>query len=138
MEREQLALQSTGYIELLRRNRDFRQLWLGQVVSQMGDWFNTIALYTIVLDLTGSGRAVGLVLVARFLPSVIVGPASGVIADRFSRRSIMIVSDIARAAVVEELIVFGRQEGFAYQRGNLLVRHRDAALLADLRDQLAT
>lgn len=91
---------STGYVELLRRNRDFRQLWLGQVVSQMGDWFDTIALYTIVLNLTGSGRAVGLVLVARFLPSVIVGPASGVIADRFSRRSIMIMSDVARAFVV--------------------------------------
>lgn len=91
---------STGYVELLRRNRNFRQLWLGQVVSQMGDWFDTIALYTIVLNLTGSGRAVGLVLVARFLPSVIVGPASGVIADRFSRRSIMIMSDVARAVVV--------------------------------------
>jgi MFS family permease len=91
---------STGYVDLLRRNRDFRQLWLGQVVSQMGDWFDTIALYTIVLNLTGSGRAVGLVLVARFLPSVIVGPASGVLADRFSRRSIMIMSDVARAVVV--------------------------------------
>ena len=91
---------SGGYVELLRRNRDFRRLWLGQVVSQMGDWFNTIALYTIVLDLTGSGRAVGLVLVARFLPSVIVGPASGVLADRFSRRSIMIISDVLRALVV--------------------------------------
>ncbi|HYO90331.1 MAG TPA: MFS transporter [Pyrinomonadaceae bacterium] len=90
----------TGYVELLRRNRIFRRLWLGQVVSQMGDWFNTIALYTIVLDLTGSGRAVGLVLVARFLPSVIVGPASGVLADRFSRRSIMIISDVLRALVV--------------------------------------
>jgi MFS family permease len=90
----------TGYVDLLRRNRDFRQLWLGQVVSQMGDWFNTIALYTIVLNLTGSGRAVGLVLVARFLPSVVVGPASGVIADRFSRRSIMIISDVVRAVVV--------------------------------------
>jgi MFS family permease len=90
----------TGYVDLLRRNRDFRQLWLGQVVSQMGDWFDTIALYTIVLNLTGSGRAVGLVLVARFLPSVILGPASGVIADRFSRRSIMIISDVVRAVVV--------------------------------------
>jgi MFS family permease len=90
----------TGYVDLLRRNRDFRQLWLGQVVSQMGDWFDTIALYTIVLNLTGSGRAVGLVLVARFLPSVVVGPASGVIADRFSRRSIMIMSDVVRAVVV--------------------------------------
>ena len=52
-----------GYIDLLRRNRSFRQLWLGQVVSQMGDWFNTIALYTMILNLTGSGRDVGLLLV---------------------------------------------------------------------------
>src|SRR5262245_42982130 len=89
-----------GYIDLLRRNRSFRQLWLGQVVSQMGDWFNTIALYTIILQLTGSGRDVGLLLVARFVPSFLFGPISGVIADRFSRQRIMIVSDILRAVVV--------------------------------------
>ena len=89
-----------GYLELLRYNRDFRQLWLGQVVSQMGDWFNTIALYTIILNLTGSGRDIGLMMVARFLPSFIFGPLSGVLADRFSRRSIMIVSDLLRALVV--------------------------------------
>jgi predicted MFS family arabinose efflux permease len=89
-----------GYIELLRGNRSFRQVWLGQVVSQMGDWFDTIALYTIILNLTGSGRAVGLLLVARFLPSFIFGSLSGVVADRFSRRSIMIVSDLLRAVVV--------------------------------------
>jgi len=75
-------------------------LWLGQVVSQMGDWFNTIALYTIILNLTGSGRAVGLLMVARFVPSFVFGPVSGVLADRFSRRSIMIVSDLLRALVV--------------------------------------
>lgn len=89
-----------GYIDLLRRNRAFRQLWLGQVVSQMGDWFNTIALYTIILNLTGSGRDVGLLLVARFLPSFLFGPLSGVVADRFSRQRIMIVTDILRALVV--------------------------------------
>jgi Na+/melibiose symporter-like transporter len=89
-----------GYIELLRQNRGFRQLWLGQVVSQIGDWFNTIALYTIILNLTGSGRDVGLLLVARFVPSFLFGPLSGVIADRFSRRSIMIISDLLRAVVV--------------------------------------
>lgn len=89
-----------GYIELLRGNRDFRQVWLGQVVSQMGDWFNTIALYTIILNLTGSGRAVGLLLVARFVPSFVFGSLSGVVADRFSRRTIMIVSDLLRAVVV--------------------------------------
>ena len=89
-----------GYIELLRGNRNFRQLWLGQVVSQMGDWFDTIALYTIILNLTGSGRDVGLLLVARFVPSFLFGSVSGVVADRFSRRTIMIVSDVLRAFVV--------------------------------------
>ncbi|HEX8335380.1 MAG TPA: MFS transporter [Pyrinomonadaceae bacterium] len=89
-----------GYTGLLRRNRDFRYLWLGQVVSQLGDWFDTIALFTLVLKLTGSGKAVGLVLVARFLPSVVLGPLSGVLADRFDRRRIMIASDAARALVV--------------------------------------
>ena len=92
--------ESVGYIELLRTNRSFRQLWLGQVVSQMGDWFDTIALYTIILNLTGSGRDVGLLLVARFVPSFLFGPLSGVIADRFSRQKIMIVTDILRAVVV--------------------------------------
>jgi MFS family permease len=66
----------------------------------LGDWFNTIALYSIVLNLTGSGRAVGLVLVARFLPTFIAGPLAGVIADRYSRRTIMIVSDLLRAIIV--------------------------------------
>jgi len=89
-----------GYVDLLRRNRSFRQLWLGQVVSQMGDWFDTLALYTLILQLTGSGRDVGLLLVARFVPSFFFGPISGVIADRFSRRQIMIISDILRAFVV--------------------------------------
>ena len=89
-----------GYIDLLRRNRAFRQLWLGQVVSQMGDWFDTIALYTIILNLTGSGRDVGLLLVARFVPSFLFGPLSGVVADRFSRQKIMIISDLLRAVVV--------------------------------------
>jgi MFS family permease len=99
-ERERTQQTSVGYVALLRRNRSFRQLWLGQVVSQLGDWFDTIAVYTLVLKLTGSGRAVGLVLVARFLPSVVTGPLSGVVADRFSRRTIMIVSDFVRALVV--------------------------------------
>lgn len=89
-----------GYIEVLRGNRGFRQVWLGQVVSQMGDWFDTIALYTIILNLTGSGRAIGLLMVARFVPSFVFGSLSGVVADRFSRRSIMIVSDLLRAVVV--------------------------------------
>ena len=103
-------LKPIGYIDLLRRNRNFRQLWLGQVVSQMGDWFDTIALYTIILNLTGSGRDVGLLLVARFVPSFLCGPLSGVVADRFSRRTIMIVSDVLRAVVVLGFLVVRRAD----------------------------
>ncbi|HWF90223.1 MAG TPA: MFS transporter [Pyrinomonadaceae bacterium] len=99
-----------GYIALLRSNRSFRQLWLGQVVSQMGDWFDTIALYTIILKLTGSGRDVGLLMVARFVPSFFFGPISGVLADRFSRQRIMIVSDILRAVVVLGFLLVRRPE----------------------------
>src|SRR6185503_11925613 len=91
---------AVGYGELLSENRNFRLLWLGQVVSQMGDWFDTIAVYTIALRLTGSSRSVALIMVARFLPTVVLGPGAGVIADRFSRRSIMIASDVMRALVV--------------------------------------
>jgi MFS family permease len=99
-----------GYVGLLRRNRDFRLLWLGQIVSQLGDWFDTIAVMAIVLRLTGSGRAVGLIFVTRFLPSVFVSPLSGVIADRFSRRKIMIASDLARALVVLGFLLVRRPE----------------------------
>lgn len=109
-DREGRSIPSSGYLELLRENRDFRHLWLGQVVSQLGDWFDTIALYTLVLALTGSGRAIGLVLVARFLPSFIVGPLSGVIADRFNRRTIMIVSDLLRAVVVLGFLLVRRPD----------------------------
>lgn len=104
------SIPPSGYLELLRDNRNFRRLWLGQVVSQLGDWFDTIALYTLVLALTGSGRAIGLVLVARFLPSFIVGPLSGVVADRFNRRTIMIVSDLLRAMVVLGFLLVRRPD----------------------------
>lgn len=104
------GLESVGYAELLRGNREFRMLWLGQVVSQMGDWFDTIAVYTIVLRLTGSGRAVALIMVARFLPSVVMGPLSGVVADRFSRRTIMITADLLRAVVVLGFLLVRRPD----------------------------
>ena len=103
-------VRSVGYLELLRGNRSFRMLWLGQVVSQMGDWFDTIAVYTIALTLTGSGRAVALIMVARFLPSVVMGPLSGVIADRFSRRAIMITADLLRALVVLGFLLVRRPD----------------------------
>jgi Major Facilitator Superfamily len=92
--------QPTGYIALLRRNKPFRRIWYGQVVSQLGDWFDSIALYALLLRLTGSGQAVGLLLVAQFLPSTIMGLWAGVLVDRLPRRLVMIVSDLGRALLV--------------------------------------
>lgn len=93
-------MHTIGYIALLRRNRPFRRLWYGQVVSQLGDWLDSIALFTLMLNLTGSGRAVGLLLVAEFLPATLVGPFAGVIVDRLPRKLVLIASDLGRALLV--------------------------------------
>ncbi|MFL5805966.1 MAG: MFS transporter, partial [Roseiflexaceae bacterium] len=95
-----MSTQSIGYIALLRRNRPFRLLWYGQVVSQLGDWFDSIALYALLLRLTGSGQAVGALMVTQFLPSTIVGLWSGVVIDRLPRKLVMIVADLGRALLV--------------------------------------
>src|SRR5262249_13481108 len=64
------------------------------------DWFDSIALFTLLLNLTGSGQAVGGLLVAQFLPSALVGPWAGVLVDRLPRRMVLIVADIGRALLV--------------------------------------
>jgi MFS family permease len=89
-----------GYFELLRLRPAYRQLWLGSVVSLAGDWFTLIALYTLLQQYTGKSESVGLMLAARFFPLAIFAPAAGVIADRLSRRHIMIACDVLRAVVV--------------------------------------
>ncbi len=91
---------SRGYVDLLRENSEFRRLWFGQIVSQLGDWLNTIALYSIALKLTGSGQSIALILVTRFLSTVFASPLAGVVADRFNRRKIMIISDLVRVVIV--------------------------------------
>lgn len=89
-----------GYLALLRSNKNFRRLWYGQIVSQLGDWLDSVALFALVLRLTGSGQAVGLLFVAEFLPGAIVGPFAGVLIDRLPRRLVLIASDLVRAALV--------------------------------------
>ncbi|MEI7642821.1 MAG: MFS transporter [Chloroflexales bacterium] len=96
---------SVGYVALLRRNQPFRRLWYGQVVSQLGDWLDSIALFTLLLNLTNSGEAVGLLLVAQFLPGALVGPFAGVVVDRLPRRMVLIFSDLGRALLVLLLLL---------------------------------
>ena len=66
----------------------------------MGNWFNYIAVFVLLNELAGSGVAVSWFLIAKFMPTAVLAPAAGVIADRFSRKKIMIFCDIGRIFVV--------------------------------------
>ena len=90
-----------AYLTLLRRNRNYRLLWLAQIVSELGDWFYTLAVYNLLLDLTGSkAQAVGLAVVLQVLPSTFAAPTAGVLNDRISRKRIMIGADLVRFFIV--------------------------------------
>lgn len=93
-------MSTPGYLEVLRRRPAYRRIWLGSVVSLLGDWFTLIALYSLLEETTGSGGAVGLMLFVRFLPAALLGPIAGVVADRFPRRTILVTCDLIRAVVV--------------------------------------
>jgi predicted MFS family arabinose efflux permease len=99
-----------GYVELLRGNRHFRRLTIGRLISQTGDWFNSVALFTLLLNLTGSGEAIGLVLIIKLLPQFLVGPLAGVVADRFNRKAIMIWADVLRGLLVFGFLFVERRE----------------------------
>ncbi|HYO80722.1 MAG TPA: MFS transporter [Bryobacteraceae bacterium] len=89
-----------AYVRLLRGNRNFRLLWLAQLVSEIGDWLYAVAIYSLVLEVTGSAQAVAFAFVLQVLPQFFVSPACGVLNDRLSRRRLMILADWARAAIV--------------------------------------
>jgi predicted MFS family arabinose efflux permease len=95
---------------VVRDNRDFRRLYAANAVSQMGDWFNVVALFSLLLELTGKGEAVAIALLTRFVPSFFAGPAAGVLADRLPRRTILVASDLLRAGVVLCLLFIRRPD----------------------------
>ncbi len=93
--------------------RDFRLVWLGQAVSMLGDQFHFVALAWLVLDLTGSGLALGMVLVAASIPRAILIVVGGALADRIPPRRLILVSDVARGltvGILTGLILSGRIE----------------------------
>jgi len=88
-----------GFTALLKNNRNYRLTWSGQVVSEVGDNFNTIAVFALVMDQTRSGLAVSGVLLARAVGMILAGPLAGVVLDRVDRRKVMIISDLVRALI---------------------------------------
>ncbi|HEY1013689.1 MAG TPA: MFS transporter [Herpetosiphonaceae bacterium] len=88
-----------GYWELLKQNRRFRLLWTAQLISTAGDWFNSVAVLGLVLQLTGSGLGPSLVLLASTVPMFFLIPIAGPVVDRFDRRRVMILTNLFSAAV---------------------------------------
>ncbi len=93
-------MDSLTYLQLLRGNRSFRRLWFGQVISELGNWFNFIAGLGLVRALShGDPEVTTIMLLARLLPFTLFAPLAGAFVDRWSRRTVMIVADLARVGV---------------------------------------
>ena len=94
-----------SYLRLVRDNGNFRRLWLAQIVSEIGDWFYTLSIYTLLLQLTGRASSVALALVLQVLPQTLIGPTAGVVNDRLRRKHVMIAADLVRFGVVLAMLL---------------------------------
>ncbi|MFI5111069.1 MAG: MFS transporter, partial [Terriglobales bacterium] len=99
-----------SHARLLGGNRNFRRLWSAQVVSEIGDWFYTLAIYNLLLQLTGRAGSVALALVLQVLPQTLIGPTAGVVNDRLRRKRVMIASDIGRTLIVLCMLLIRSKE----------------------------
>jgi predicted MFS family arabinose efflux permease len=110
--------QGAGYLEVLRAWPDFRRLFAARTISLLGDWFSLIAIVALLRETVGSDpRALGGVLILRLLPYFLAGPVAGVVADRVSRKLVMVASDIVRAVLILGMIaapVMPRPVAFIY------------------------
>ena len=109
---DQPAAAAIGVRDLLRIP-DFRRLYLAQAISDVGDGMTYLALFLLVLDLTGSTAAIALMSILVALPPVTVGLFAGAWADRHDRRRIMLASDSLRSIVVLAMVFAATREAVA-------------------------
>lgn len=94
-----------SYLRLLRDNRNFKLLWSAQIVSEIGDWFYSVAIFSFLLENIGTAQSVAFAFMLQVLPQCLGAPAAGVINDRVSRRKVMLFADWARAAIVASMLL---------------------------------
>jgi len=112
------------YLQLLRGNRNFRNLLWGQIVSELGNWFNFIAGLGVVRVVSdASPMAAGILFACRLLPFAVFSPIAGTFVDRFSRRQVMIWSDLVR-------VVFALMFLFVTSAENLWIAYFATVLLS--------
>jgi predicted MFS family arabinose efflux permease len=90
---------AVGFTQLIRGNHNYRYLWAGQLVSEIGDHFNNIAVFSLAFATTHSGMVVSGVMIARAVPVLLAGPLAGVLLDRMDRKRIMMTSDLLRMVI---------------------------------------
>src|SRR4030042_5820110 len=97
---DHVQIQPSAYRYLLR-NRNFLRLWSSQMVSAIGDWVIVAVLFAAIDTLSeGRSYAISLLMLAKFLPAVLLGFLAGVFIDRLDRKSTLIICDVARAVLV--------------------------------------
>jgi MFS family permease len=117
-------MESTTYGQLLSKNRNFRNLLAGQFISELGNWFNFIASLGLVRVVSeASPMAAGILFVCRLLPFSLFSPIAGTFVDRFSRRQVMIITDLARVFVALMFL-------FVVDVGDLWIAYIATALLS--------
>ncbi|MEV0616325.1 MFS transporter [Nonomuraea sp. NPDC050404] len=92
------------------RVRDFRYLWAGRSATRLGTSMLVVAIPAHVYAVTGSVLATGVTLAFEFLPSLLLGPVTGVLADRWDRRRLMIAADLLHSAAVSVVLLAGTPE----------------------------
>src|SRR2546429_5540880 len=92
------------YLGVIRSPRYF-PLWLGQIVSNLGDTLNYVAVVVLVFRLSHSGLAVSALVLAEIMPTLLLGPVAGVLIDRFDRKRLLIAADLVRAGLILALAV---------------------------------
>ena len=93
-----------SFPQLLRQNRNYRYTWFGQIVSEVGDHFNTIAVFSLAMQNTRSGMVVAGVMLSWAIPMIMAGPIAGVLLDRWDRKKIIMTTDLFRGLVAAMFI----------------------------------
>lgn len=91
--------------ELLATNRDFRRLFVATVISMAGDWFSFVAVADLVIELTGQPGTAAYVYAATVLPVFLASPLAGAVADRYDRKRVVVIADLARVPLALLLCV---------------------------------
>ena len=90
-----------GFIQLFRTNPTYLRFWLSFLISNGGTWFNTVAIFVLVIEITGSELALGGILALRMLAFAVPQPFTGMLADMYNRQKIMVIANVLSSIVAK-------------------------------------